>query len=203
VGADNGRLYKFTGVFRGSPALAGAPWPVTVNAGTLLTAPVLDQFTGNLFVGDSQGILYSVNAATATVNKKLGVGKGNRNPAIIDGPIVDASNGTVFAVSSSDGNNAVLVQADATTINLYDGAFSNNYFNSPASGFMLVCGTGAKDNTPWRYTFGFTGTTLNQTPTSSAQILNSTSSRFSHFRVLQFQYRGRNRFLLLGHDRGL
>ena len=197
VGADDGRLYKFTGVFRGSPALAGAPWPVTINAGHLLTAPVLDQFTGNLFVGDNQGNLYSVIAATATVNKKLGVGKGNRNPAIIDGPIVDASNGTVFAVSSSDGNNAVLVQADAVTlkqlakaaigqgsaggtaINLFDGAFSNNYFNSPASGFMLVCGTGARDNTPWRYTFGFTGKILNTAPATSAQILNSTRSRCS------------------------
>ncbi|MBZ5706946.1 MAG: hypothetical protein LAN63_16490 [Acidobacteriia bacterium] len=198
VAADDGKLYKFTGVFKGSPALAGAPWPVTLNANRRLTAPVLDQFTGNLFVGDSDGFLFSVKAQTGTVNKRIAVGRSLvRNPAIIDAPIVDASDGTVFAVSSNDGTSAVLVQADTATlterararigqgsaggtnVNLFDGAFDNNYFTNPASGSISVCGTGAADNTPWQYTFGFTGKTLNPGSVKSAQILNSTSSRCS------------------------
>src|SRR2546427_5099097 len=49
VGADDGRLYKITGVFNGAPTLAGAPWPVLINANRRLTAPVLDQVTRNIF----------------------------------------------------------------------------------------------------------------------------------------------------------
>src|SRR6202162_3908466 len=37
VGADDGKLYKITGVFRGIPTLAGLPWPVTVSANRRLT----------------------------------------------------------------------------------------------------------------------------------------------------------------------
>ena len=33
VGVDGGVLYKITGVFRGTPTLAGAPWPITVSSG--------------------------------------------------------------------------------------------------------------------------------------------------------------------------
>jgi hypothetical protein len=103
VGRDNGRLYKITGVFKGTPTLAGAPWPVLVNANRVLTAPVLDQGTRNLFLGDIRGILWSVNADTPTTIRSLNVGlPGATNSAILDAPIVDADNGTVFTVSSND-----------------------------------------------------------------------------------------------------
>lgn len=119
------------------------------------------------------------------------------NASILDGPIVDQSNGTVFAISSNDGTSAVVVQADTatltqlararigrgsttgTSVNLYDGAFTNDYFNSPSQGFMLVCGTGTNSSSPFMYAFGFTGNVLNTTATTSAQILNAPSSRCS------------------------
>jgi hypothetical protein len=198
VGADNGRLYKITGVFRGTPALAGAPWPVLVNANRLLTGPVLDQLTRNIFVGDGRGILWSVNANTPATVRSLNVGlPGAANATILDAPIVDVDNGTVFAISSNDGTSAVVVQADTGTLaqlrrarigrgstggftaNLYGGAFTNDYFNNPASGSMFLCGTGAADTTPWRYSFGFTGRVLNANPSSSGQILNAIDSRCS------------------------
>jgi len=198
VGADNGRLYKITGVFRGTPALAGAPWPVLVNANRLLTGPVLDQLTRNIFVGDARGILWSVNANTPATVRSLNVGlPGATNATIFDPPIVDVDNGTVFAISSNDGTSAVVVQADTGTLaqlrrarigrgstggftaNLYGGAFTNDYFNNPASGSMFLCGTGAADTTPWRYSFGFTGRVLNANPSSSGQILNAIDSRCS------------------------
>jgi hypothetical protein len=198
VGADNGRLYKITGVFNGTPTLAGAPWPVLINANRRLTGPVLDQLTRNIFVGDSLGILWSVNANTPATVRSLNVGlPGATNSAILDAPIVDVDNGTVFAVSSNDGTSAVVVQADTGTLaqlrrgrigrgssggvtaNLYDGAFNDNYFNSPSSGFLFLCGTGGADSTPWRYLFSFSGRIMSANPSSSAQILNVSDSRCS------------------------
>jgi len=106
-------------------------------------------------------------------------------------------NAAVFAVSSNDGTSAVVVQADAATllqlqrgrigqgsnggtnVNLYDGAFNHNYFNSPGTGALFLCGTGAADITPWRYFFGFSGRVMNTNPSSSSQLLPSTSARCS------------------------
>jgi hypothetical protein len=198
VGANNGRLYKITGVFKGTPTLAGAPWPVLINAGRQLTAPVLDQVTRNIFIGDARGILWSVNADTPTNIKFLHVGlAGGTNSGILDAPIVDSDNGTVFAFSANDGTSAVVVQADTATlaqlrkgrigmgstggtnVDIYDGAFNNNYFNNPANGAIFLCGTGAADTTPWRYFFTFNGRIMKANPSSSQQILNSTTSRCS------------------------
>src|SRR2546428_10724064 len=104
VGADDGRLYKITGVFRATPTLAGAPWPVLINANRRLTGPVLDQITRNIFVGDARGILWSVNANTpATINFRHIGQAGAADRGILDAPIVDAENGTAFAVPSNDG----------------------------------------------------------------------------------------------------
>src|SRR6266567_4741785 len=51
AGDNSGRVHKFTGVFSGTPAEAGAPWPITVNAtpGTILTSPIYDGGSGNIF----------------------------------------------------------------------------------------------------------------------------------------------------------
>jgi hypothetical protein len=200
VGANNGNVYKITGVFHGTPALAGAPWPVSVSAGNTITSPVLDNVTSRLFVGDAAGRLCSVNYVTPGAVATLPVGStlaSATNRAVLDAPIVDQSNGVVYAISSNDGMSAVLVQASTstlvemtrariglgsttgTTVNLYDGTPDDSYFNSPATGSFLVCGTGAADTTPTLYSFGFVGTTLNITPTSTAQIVNDTGARCS------------------------
>jgi hypothetical protein len=203
VGADDGTLYKINGVFKSTPVLAGAPWPIIVGAGGTgkrlnLTAPVLDQVTNNLFLGDERGNLWSINTVTPAAVKSLAIGKyGKLDPSVIDGPIVDVTNGTVFAVSADDGMSAVLVEADTITlaelararigegssggtdVDIYDGALDNNYFNEPSTGTMLVCGTGAADATPWRYSFPFVGRVLQTIPTNSTQILSSTTSSCS------------------------
>ena len=198
VGADDGNLYKITGVFNGTPTLAGAPWPITVSANRRLTAPVLDQVTRNIFLGDSRGILFSVNVDTPGSRASLDVGlPGALRAGILDGPLVDSDNGTVFAVSSNDGVGAVVVQADAsslaelqrgrigagsttgTALNIYDGAFNNNYFNDPNTGALFLCGTGPADTTPWRYFFRFTGRIMDASPSSSVQLLPSTIARCS------------------------
>ena len=194
VGSDDGRIYKITGVFKGTPTLAGAPWPVAINPNVRASTPVLDKNLGLVLVGNQKGVFYSINAATGAV-KSLVIGSGGNNPGILAAPIVDVTNGTSFVVSSNDGTSGVLVQVDSATmtilakgrigiasksgtaIDLFQPAFSNDYFTSPSLGVARLCGTGAANTTPWQYAFGFTGITMNAAPVSSSQLLTSTTAR--------------------------
>jgi hypothetical protein len=109
---------------------------------------------------------------------------------------VDVTNGTSFVVSANDSISGVLVEVDSATmtilakgrigiasksggtaIDLFQPAFSNDYFTSPSLGVARLCGTGAADTTPWQYAFGFTGITMNTTPVFSQQLLPSTTAR--------------------------
>lgn len=195
VGADDGRIYKITGVFNGTPALAGAPWPVTISANVRASAPVLDNRLGQLMVGSQNGTLYAINITNGTV-RSLVVGRsGGTNPGILHAPIVDVVNKTAFVISSNDGTSGVLVQVDTvamaqlakariglasrsgTAISIFQPALSSTYFTDPQTAVIRTCGTGAADTTPWQYAFGFTGVTMNTTPASSAQIVNSVNAR--------------------------
>jgi len=197
VGANDGAVYKITGVFKGTPALAGAPWPVTVGINTTLTPPVLDSRLGMLMVGSSNGKLYRINTTTGAF-ATLPVGAtGSTNHGILAPPIVDVTNGTTFVVSSNNGTSAVLVEADTATltllaetsiglgsasgtaVTLYEPAFDNNYYNNPSTGLIHLCGTGPSDITPWQYAFGFSGRTM--IPTNATgfpqQLTTSTTDR--------------------------
>lgn len=195
VGADDGRIYKINNVFSGTPTLAGAPWPVTISNNVRASSPVLDNRLGQLLVGSQNGTLYAINITNGTV-RSLVVGRsGGTNPGILHGPVVDVVNATAFVVSANDGTSGVLVQVDTvamsqkakariglasrsgTAVSLFQPALSNDYYTSPASGVIRVCGTGAADITPWQYAFGFTGITLNTVPAFSAQLLTSTAAR--------------------------
>jgi len=108
---------------------------------------------------------------------------------IPDSLILDASGASerVYAFSGNDGTAAVVAQMtqDLTglvrvhigqgTVNIHTGAFDNNYWgNSPSTGNLFVCGTGAADTTPYHYWIGFTSyPVINSTPTSSLQRLNA------------------------------
>jgi hypothetical protein len=194
VGTDDGVIHKITGVFNGTPTLAGSPWPVTVSSNYELTPPVLDSARGVLMVGSQNGTLYQINTATGAVGL-LPIGVGGTN-GIVAPPIVDVTNGTTFAVTADDGTSGVLVEVDTvaltelsfarigvashsgTAVHLYQPAFSNDYFTDPSLGTVRVCGTGSGDLTPWQYAFGFTGRTMiGTTPTFSKQLLASTTSR--------------------------
>lgn len=194
VGAENGNIYKITGVFKGTPTLAGAPWPVTISPNTRVTSPVLDSVLGLLMVGSQDAAFYSINTTTGAV-KSLVVGSNGLNPGILAPPIVDVTNGTSFVVSANDGTSGVLVQVDTATmtqlakarlglasksgtaVSLFQPAFSNDYFDDPSTGVARLCGTGLADITPWQYAFGFTGTVMDTTPVFSEQLLTSTSAR--------------------------
>ena len=199
VGADNGNVYKITGVFKGTPTLIiGGGWPVTVSTGLHLTSPVLDSILGKLMVGSANGDLYQIDTATAVLTA-LPVGGGTTSHGIVAAPLVDITNGTTFVVSANDGTSAVLVEVDTasntllqkgrigqgaaggTALNIHDPAPSNNYYNDPTTGVIRVCGTGAADTIPWQYAFAFTGRTMHPSPSFSNQLptnpANSTAAR--------------------------
>jgi hypothetical protein len=169
VGDDNSHMHKFTGVFFGTPAeVTTAPWPIQVNPtlGKILTGPVYDSVSGNIFVGDSTGLLSFIRetgstAGTCTPQPCLdttNIHIGGAAGSIDDAPIVDGATGLVIAINSTDGTNfGTILQADTALANpvslriggsgvggngspIYSGAFDNTYFSSPSTGHMYVCG---------------------------------------------------------------
>jgi hypothetical protein len=128
VGNDIGVLYRIKNVFCTTTACANAAPSLDASWGTggaltiggtcagKLTAPVQDAINFNIYVGCSDGKLYSISQ-TGTI-KSLAVGDGSPGKtygAIVDPPIVDGVNGFIYAVSGSANNaaNGVLVQAKA------------------------------------------------------------------------------------------
>ena len=193
VGAADGKLYKFTGVFGGTPALAGAPWPLTITTGggggtPNLTSPVLDLFTGRIFIGDGAGVEHLVRTtdnctgavAPPCVDSTTLTLQG---AALDDGPLVDGSTGKVFVFQGGTGLGAggmvEVVQANedftgAVTATFgpkkgtgeYIGAFDNAYFTSPSTGHLYVCGSdvpGGGNGVAALWVTGFTGSAMNTT----------------------------------------
>lgn len=104
VGADNGVLYKITPVFGGgAPALVNdaSNWPVTVSTNkynNVLTAPVVDDTAGRIFIGDGEGYLYAVSMTspgkTYVAQQTIGwafvngqAGSGGPGTGLVDPPI--------------------------------------------------------------------------------------------------------------------
>ncbi len=108
VGADNGLLYKITPVFGGgAPALISTGgWPVTVSTQTnkILTAPVVDDTAGRIFIGDGEGYLYAVSltnpANTYAAQVEVGWATHGAGTGVVDPPIAvtDSANSAVDQV---------------------------------------------------------------------------------------------------------
>jgi hypothetical protein len=109
VAGNNGLLHKFSPVFNGTPAeVVGSGWPVTLNASYIATSPVYDPTSGCVFVGNLDGILYSVESGnpgtvcTSTSGSRFAYSAtyntcGGTNTGITDGPLVDSSAESVYA----------------------------------------------------------------------------------------------------------
>jgi hypothetical protein len=158
VGDNSGYLEQFTGVFKGSVAISGSPWPAHLNLGTVaVSSPVLDTISGYILVGDMGGTLYSVGSGTAgTAPASVHGNTGVIADAFADGPLVDSNTGRVFAfanqskTSTYTGDNVVFGLTTAftnatnigtspltVTVNngtaghyLYSGDFDNVYYQS-------------------------------------------------------------------------
>ena len=118
VGADNGLLYKITPVFGGgAPALvSNGSWPVTVSTEPtkILTAPVVDDTAGLIFIGDGEGYLYSVSltspGGTYAEQVEVGWATHGAGTGIVDPPIAvtDPANPTTDQVFAFTGCSVVL-----------------------------------------------------------------------------------------------
>jgi len=192
---DNGRLWAVRPVFgtTGTPAVvSGFPIVIHQGSGSAMTGPTLD-VTGNIYIGATNGVLYSVNVNTPGPVSSLTVGGGATNGGILDAPLLDSTGGSVFATSSNNGTSAVVVQASTslavkstvnigqgsstgTVVNIYDGDFDNN-FTTPGSGHLLVCGTSPTGTIPFRYLLPFDSSGNLAPDPSPVAVSTSTAAR--------------------------
>jgi len=189
VATDNGKLYKITGVFKGTPALAGGPWPRRVGfSAPNLTSPVIDFSTGEIFLGSTDGNLYAFTKGGAQLFP-VTIGNGGATGGIVDAPVVDGLNGLVYVATGSDFNlsNATLTQLSSASFSplqvapigdpgaapLHAGTFNDAYFSSMTNTdwFFYVCGVASGGSTPVLYRVGFDATrTMSATVDGAASV---------------------------------
>ena len=168
VGGAFGWLHKIKSLFSRPREVFNGIFPVQVNNSSLwLGSPVLDFASGVVFVGDSDGFLYSVDGTTGAVTQS---GQLDFGVGIVDSPMVDSTADLVYVFASSDGSGSCPGGADCAAVYelntnfgpedpgtgevvgtstisgtnpnpLYDGAFDSAYINSEsATGNLYVCG---------------------------------------------------------------
>jgi hypothetical protein len=142
VGDDNGTLYKITGVFAGTPALAGSPWPVNTGAGDYLASPVYDGATGTVFVGSYNGYLYGYTSGGSAITNSpiqlavLASSSGSPNPQsnswglYYAPPIVDSTNHVLYEFVGSNPSNT----PDVAQVVFYDHTAAEVEFVSGSAG---------------------------------------------------------------------
>ena len=183
VGTDNGKLFKITGVFRGTPALAGSPWPRRVGfSAPNLTGPVIDFSTGEIFLGSTDGNLYGFTKGGAQFFP-ITIGSGGANGGLVDAPMVDAVNGYLYVTTGEDFTlpHATLTQIETADFNvlqatpigdpgvapIHSGTFNDAYFSAATNmtgttseWFFYACGVASGGTTPVLYRVGFDGTRI-------------------------------------------
>jgi len=221
VGNDAGDLYRIKDVFcpsfntdAGCKSGAGPTLDTTWGSGHgyvivggncgQLSGAVEDYATGRVFVGCSDGRVYaftSTGAKTTSPTNFLGLGSGvSNNPAnggVIVPPIVDSSNGLVYAVAGTNDASPVLLQASTTTFtsatlkivplglaptsspqNLSLPAFNNYYFASSSSTnwAILSCGYDSTGTLTMLYDVGFNSSRVMNTTTPGASAQHELAS---------------------------
>ena len=197
VGNDAGELFRIKDAFctHVNPAYPSCNAPsldstwgtggmVTVGPGScagttssMLTGPVVDSVTGNVYVGCADGKLYGFDSTGAPLSPGfVTVGEGTLASGvggIADAPVVDGVNAFVYATSGSNGANAVLVQASTTNLgvaatatlgaarvrNVHTPALNDAYFSSATSTnwAILSCGFNAGGTATRLFAVGFNG----------------------------------------------
>ncbi len=140
VGDSSGKLHGFTGVFLGTPTeVTGDGWPITVSA-NVLTSPVYDSTSGNVFVADSGGYLYSYKASTAAhemSSSKLTYASGTTG--IVDGPVIDSSAEKVYVVVGDDANTSTNASFSCATTTGCSGVFQFSATNTTIASSTTAC----------------------------------------------------------------
>jgi hypothetical protein len=180
---DGGNVYAITPVFKATPANPPAlksGWPINVGASVVLTPPVYDPVSMNVFVADTIGTEFFIRTSGSTTGScAIGtppcLGSNTfaftSGGAIQEAPIVDSSTGKVFLAGTQFGgvSGSYVVQTDtvlspgsvhaaqigAGTVNgVHPGSFDNNYRTSVATGKFYACGQNINGEGQL-YAFGF------------------------------------------------
>ena len=190
----------------GNPPKVVDGYPLTVGEG-VMTEPVFDSVSGNVFVADPTKLYYirtradsggscawgsppCVGSGSQTISAGAGAG------STLEGPIVDSTNGWVFAFAWSRDSykGATIVQSNTTLsvlnvadisgaggsrpTKLYAGAFDNAYYNNPATGKLYACGENGDGHFGTLWAAGFTATGM-KTGTASFGPLDLTTGTVS------------------------
>lgn len=193
VSDDGGNVYAIAPIFKATPVnppAVAAGWPVNVGSKVVLTPPVYDVTSRNVFVASTGGTEFFI--------KTLGSTKGSCSSGsppclgsntfaftgggtISEAPIVDSSIGRVFLFGTQTGgtSGSYMVQTDtflsvgsvvtaqigAGTLNaVHPGTPDNNYFTSVSSGKFYACGQNSSGEGQL-YAFGLNPSgVLNTTP---------------------------------------
>jgi hypothetical protein len=198
VGDNGGHLFKITGVFKGTPTLAGGTYWATAGSSTL-GSPVYDGATGTVFVGASNGKLYGFNASTGSAITGSGLTLDSGAYGIyLAPPIVDSTNhllyefygdnpngtagvaqvvftsspqfssSTTSSLSTAGTNLTALATTSANTFFITDGAFSESYFSGFSTSTSFLYVCGANATG----TSGTVGASLQQFAFNAGPILS-------------------------------
>lgn len=209
VSDDAGHVSAIHPIFKATPAnppKVVTGYPLTPDTG-VMTEPVFDSVSGNVFVASPTKLYYirtrTGSAGTCAWGSPPCVGSGSQTisagagaGSTLEGPIVDSTNGWVFAFAWSGDSykGAVIVQSnttlsvlnvaeisgagDSTPTKLYAGTFNNAYYNNPATGKLYACGENGAGHFGTLWAAGLTATGL-KTGTAGFGPLNLTTASVS------------------------
>jgi hypothetical protein len=218
VAANNGTLHKFTGVFLGTPAESSSPWPITVNSGKVISSPVFDETSNEIFVGDATGQVSAVAASSGTLTTNTTL-LSNSNP-VNDAPLLDGTTEKVFWFGGANGSNkasTIFGQTDTSLSTalkvviggvagsspsqlVHGGTFDNAYLNSSSpniTGFLYVCGITTEANaSPALYRIGFDGTGAMNTSIANGPLTMTSAAGSQCSPITEFYNGGTDRIFL-------
>lgn len=202
---DGGNVYAIAPVFSATAANPPAVltgWPVNVGASLILTPPVYDGVSKNVFVASTTGtefFIKTVGSITGTCATGTPPCIGSNTFAFTGGgsvqeaPVVDSGAGRVWIFGTQAGGTpgSYVVQTDTAlsaasvaaaqigtgTLNvIHPGAPDNNYFTSIATGKFYACGQNATGGAQL-YAFGFSASgVMNVTPFAGSPLLLANSA---------------------------
>ena len=236
VGDDSGYLHKITCVFNRNSSTCtpaevtanGSGWPFRVVSGQVLSAPVYDTTSGNIYMGAGNGYVYCVNLNGTTpgacTTSRVGVANGSGSDAIEDGPIVVSNGTSSWVYSQGNGSTTsyvmqvptstsrgfgtavyVPVGVDAPSV-LHNGDFDNNYYKGNYStAHMYACvftnysSGGTTYEEPALFQIGFNSSgTLNTTAVTGPKLIQNDANDTDECSPLTEIYNGSTDYLFLG-----
>jgi hypothetical protein len=166
---DAGNVYAIAPVFTATPAnppTVQTGWPINVGSSVVLTPPVYDSISQNVFVADTVGTEFFIKTSGSTTGSCASgsppcLGSSTfaftGGGSIFESPVVDSSTGKVFLFGTQSGgtSGSYTVQTDTAltagsvqaaqmgtgTLNpIQSGTPDNNYFTSVGTGKFYACG---------------------------------------------------------------